>query len=47
VESIYNMAMRMHQVMQRFTSLETEMKMAESPSQGETKPTAGAVAASV
>jgi signal transduction histidine kinase len=46
VESIYNMAMRMHQVMQRFTSLETEMKMAERPSQVETKAATTVVGAS-
>lgn len=46
VESIYNMAVRMHQAMQRFTSLETELRIGEKPSQVETKPAVAMTAAS-
>ena len=36
MESIHSMAIRMHQAMQRFTSLETEMRLGDLPSQSET-----------
>lgn len=45
MESIHNMAIRMHQAMQRFTSLETEMRIGDVASQRETKPTAQAATA--
>ncbi len=35
VETIHNMSMRVHEILQRFTSLETEMQFSERLSQGE------------
>jgi len=37
VETIHSMALRMHEIMQRFSSLESEMNFAEKESQRETK----------
>ncbi len=36
IDTIHTMAMRMHEIMQRFSSLETEMNFAEKSSQSET-----------
>jgi len=36
VDTIHHMAMRIHEVMQRFSSLDAELKFAEKKSQGET-----------
>ena len=36
LDTIHNMALRIHEVLQRFSSLDTEMKFAEKKSQGET-----------
>lgn len=38
VETMHSMALRMHEIMQRFSSLESEMNFAEKESQRETKP---------
>ncbi|HXE90295.1 MAG TPA: histidine kinase dimerization/phospho-acceptor domain-containing protein [Terriglobales bacterium] len=37
LETIHSMAVRLHEIMQRFTSLETELKFAEKKSQPETR----------
>ncbi len=36
IETVHSMAVRLHEIMQRFSSLETELKFAEKKSQGET-----------
>lgn len=36
LDTIHNMALRIHEVLQRFSSLDTELKFAEKKSQGET-----------
>jgi len=38
IQTIHNMALRMHEVMQRFSSLESEMQFAEKGSHSETAP---------
>lgn len=38
VETMHSMALRMHEIMQRFSSLESEMNFAEKESQRETRP---------
>jgi signal transduction histidine kinase len=42
IDTIHNMALRLHEMMQRFSSLETEMYFAERESHTETKATAQA-----
>jgi signal transduction histidine kinase len=37
VETMHSMALRMHEIMQRFSSLESEMNFAEKASHRETK----------
>ncbi len=44
IETIHNMALRMHEIMQRFSSIESEMQFAEKASQRETKATSHALA---
>ena len=44
ISTIHSMALRMHEIMQRFSSIELEMKAAEKPSQSETKPGSRALA---
>jgi signal transduction histidine kinase len=36
VDTIHNMSLRMHEVLQRFSSLESEMKFAEKDTHGDT-----------
>jgi signal transduction histidine kinase len=45
VETIRNMAVRMHEILQRFSSIEKEMKIVEQQGQGETRPKARSAAA--
>lgn len=44
IDTIHTMAMRMHEIMQRFSSLETEMNFAEKSSQSETSQSSHAFA---
>ena len=44
ISTIHSMALRMHEIMQRFSSIESEMQAAEKESHLETKPPAQAVA---
>ena len=44
ISTIHSMALRMHEIMQRFSSIESEMQAAEKESQLETKPSSQAVA---
>ena len=44
VSTIHSMALRMHEIMQRFSSIESEMQAAEKESQLETKPPSHALA---
>jgi signal transduction histidine kinase len=38
IKTIHSMAMRMHEVLQRFSSLDTELRLAEQESQSEIQP---------
>ncbi len=44
ISTIHSMALRMHEIMQRFSSIESEMQAAEKESQLETKPPSQALA---
>ena len=44
IDTIHTMALRLHEIMQRFSSLETEMNVAEKSSQNETSPVSHAYA---
>jgi signal transduction histidine kinase len=44
IETIHTMALRMHEIMQRFSSIETEMQCAEKQSQRETQTASHALA---
>jgi hypothetical protein len=41
IKTMHSMALRIHEVMQRFSSLANEMQEAENASQAETEETAG------
>ena len=47
ISTIHTMALRMHEIMQRFSSIESEMQVAEKESQLETKPPSQALASRV
>jgi hypothetical protein len=45
IETIRNMALRMHEILQRFSSLETELKVVEQQAEGESRVKVQAAAA--